>query len=131
MAMLKAQRTTDPLDAIEPVMDCETLVQIQKAVRQVTVSDALLDYLVRIVEASRSTESIEHGASPRGSLDMQAFSQALALLDEREYVLPDDIKRAAKLVLPHRLIIRRGHRSVSANARTIIDHIIDSVSVPV
>src|SRR5215210_2086127 len=62
VAMLKAQRSTDPLDAIEPVMDCETLVQLQKAVRAVTVSDALLDYLVRIVEASRSADSLEYGA---------------------------------------------------------------------
>ena len=131
VAMLKAQRTTDPLDAIEPVMDCETLVQLQRAVREVRISDVLLDYLVRIVEATRSAESLEHGASPRGSLDLQAFSQGLALLDQREYVLPDDIKRAARLVLPHRLIVRRGNRSVSVNARAVIDHIVDSVAVPI
>jgi MoxR-like ATPase len=131
VAMLKAQRATDPLDAIEPVMDCETLVQLQKAVREVRVTDVLLDYLVRIVEATRSAESLEHGASPRGSLDLQAFSQGVALLDGREYVLPDDIKRAARLVLPHRLIVRRGNRSVSVNARGVIDHIVDSVAVPI
>lgn len=131
IAMLKAQRAVDPLDAIEPVMDCDTLVQLQKAVRQVRVTDALLDYLVQIVEATRSADSLEHGASPRGSLDLQAFSQGVALLDERDYVLPDDIKRAARLVLPHRLIVRRGNRSVSVNARGVIDHIVDSVPVPI
>lgn len=131
VAMLKAQRATDPLDAIEPVMDCETLVQIQRAVREVTVSDALLDYLVHIVEATRTAESLEYGSSPRGSLDLQAFSQGLAMLDGRDYVLPDDIKRAARLVLPHRLITRRGNRSVSVNARNVIDHIVDSVPVPI
>src|SRR5262249_29748458 len=109
VAMLKAQRVTDPLETIEPVMDCEPLVQIQRAVRQVVSSDALLEYLVRIVEASRSAESLEYGASPRGSLDLQSFSQGLAMLDGRDYVLPDDIKRAARLVLPHRLIMRRGN----------------------
>ncbi len=131
VAMLKAQRSVDPLDAIEPVMDCETLIQLQKAVRQVKVTDALLDYLVAIVEATRSADSLEHGASPRGSLDMQAFSQGLALLNGRDYVLPDDIKRTAALVLPHRLIVRRGNRSVSVNARGVIDHIVDSVPVPI
>jgi MoxR-like ATPase len=131
VAMLKAQRATDPLDAIEPVMDCDTLVQIQRAVRTVTISDALLEYLVLIVEASRTAESLEYGASPRGSLDLQAFSQGLAMLEAREYVLPDDIKRAARLVLPHRFIMRRGNRSVTLSARSIIDHIIDSVPVPV
>jgi MoxR-like ATPase len=131
VAMLKAQRAHDPLDAIEPVMDCETLVQLQKAVREVRVADPLLDYLVAIVEATRSAESLEHGASPRGSLDLQAFSQGVALLEGRDYVLPDDIKRAARLVLPHRLIVRRGNRSVSVNARGVIDHIVDSVPVPI
>jgi MoxR-like ATPase len=131
VAMLKAQRAIDPLEAIEPVMDCDTLVEIQRAVRDVTVSDALLEYLVLIVEASRCAESLEYGASPRGSLDLQAFSQGLAMLDGRDYVLPDDIKRAARLVLPHRLIMRRGNRSVSLNARAIIDHIVDSVPVPI
>lgn len=131
VAMLKAQRMTDPLDTIEPVMDCVTLVQLQKAVRAVRITDALLDYLVRIVEATRSAETLEHGASPRGSLDLQAFSQGLALLEGRDYVLPDDIKRSSRLVLPHRLIVRRGNRSVSVNARGVIDHIVDSVAVPI
>jgi MoxR-like ATPase len=131
VAMLKAQRATDPLDAIEPVMDCETLIELQRAVRAVTITDVLLDYLVRIVEATRSAESLEYGASPRGSLDLQSFSQGVALLEGRDYVLPDDIKRAARLVLPHRLIVRRGNRSVSVNARNVIDHIVDSVPVPI
>ena len=131
VAMLKAQRMTDPLDMIEPVMDCVTLVQLQKAVRAVRITDALLDYLVRIVEATRSADTLEHGASPRGSLDLQAFSQGLALLEGRDYVLPDDIKRSSRLVLPHRLIVRRGNRSVSVNARGVIDHIVDSVAVPI
>ena len=131
VAMLKAQRATDPLDAIEPVMDCDTLVELQRAVRAVTITDALLDYLVRIVEATRCAESLEYGASPRGSLDLQSFSQGVALLDGRDYVLPDDVKRAARLVLPHRLIVRRGNRSVSVNARNVIDHIVDSVAVPI
>jgi MoxR-like ATPase len=131
VAMLKAQRTVDPLDAIEPVMDCVTLIQLQRAVRTVTISDALLDYLVRIVEATRTAESLEYGASPRGSLDLQSFSQGLALLNGRDYVLPDDIKHASRLVLPHRLIVRRGNRSVTVNARNVIDHIVESVAVPI
>jgi MoxR-like ATPase len=131
VAMLKAQRAADPIDHLKPVMDCDTLVQLQQAVREVTLTDPLLEYLVRIIEASRTAESLEYGASPRGSLDLQAFSQGVALLDGRDYVLPDDIKQAARLVLPHRLIMRRGNRSVTLNARTLIDHIIDSVPVPI
>ena len=131
MAMLKAQRSIDPLEAIEPVMDCETLLHLQKAVRAVRVTDPLLEYLVQIIEATRAAETLEYGASPRGSLDLQAFSQGIALLQGRDYVLPDDIKQAARLVLPHRLIVRRGNRSVTASARMVIDHIVDSVTVPI
>lgn len=130
ISMLKLQRASDPLDLIEPVMDCETLVSLQNSVRQVTISDVLLDYLVRIVEATRNAETLEYGASPRGSLDLQAFSQGVAMLEGRDYVLPDDIKRAARLVLPHRLITKRGTRAVSVNARSVIDHIVDSAQVP-
>jgi MoxR-like ATPase len=131
MLMLKSQRANDPLETIEPVMDCETLVQVQKAVRRVKITDALLEYLVKIVEGTRTHEALEFGASPRGSLDLQAFSQGLALLEGRDYVLPDDIKHGARLVLPHRLIARRGNRSVTANARNLIDQIIQSVPVPI
>jgi len=131
MMMLKSQRANDPLETVEPVMDCETLVQVQRAVRRVKITDALLEYLVKIVEGTRAHEALEYGASPRGSLDLQAFSQGAALLEGRDYVLPDDIKRAAKLVLPHRLIARRGNRSVAANARNLIEHIIQAVPVPI
>ena len=55
----------------------------------------------------------------------------LALLQERNYVLPDDIKQSARLVLPHRLIVRKGTRNTTASARTVIDHVVDSVPVPV
>lgn len=129
--MLRQQQTADPLDAVEPVMDRETLARIHAAVRQVTVDESLLGYLVEIVHATRTADSLEYGASPRGSLDLQLFSQATALLHGRDYVLPDDIKQSARLILPHRLITRKGTRSVTVSARTVIDHIVDSVPVPI
>lgn len=129
--MLRQQQTTDPLDRVEPVMDCQTLARIHAAVRQVTIDESLLGYLVEIVHATRATDSLEYGASPRGSLDLQLFSQATALLHGRDYVLPDDIKQSARLILPHRLIARKGTRSVTVSARTVIDHIVDSVPVPI
>ena len=131
ITMLKAQRASDPLDLIEPVMDCATLLALQKAVRQVSLAESLLDYLVRIIEATRSAEGLEYGASPRGSLDLQAFSQGLAMVDGRQYVLPDDVKRAARLVLPHRLIPRKGHRSAALTGTAIIDQIVETVPVPI
>jgi MoxR-like ATPase len=129
--MLRLQQSSDPLDRVQQVMDCPTLQKIQAGVRCVSIEDSLLKYVVDIVRATRADESLEYGASPRGSLDLQTFSQAMALLNGRNYVLPDDIKESARLVLPHRLIVKKGTRSVAMNARSVIDHIVESVPVPV
>lgn len=130
MRVLRAQQDADPLEQLAPVMSCDVLVRIQEAVRQVAVEEALLGYVVDIVHATRGVDSLEYGASPRGSLDLQRFSQAMALVNGRDYVLPDDIKQSARLVLPHRLISRKGTRSVTLSASSVIDHIVESVPVP-
>ena len=129
--LLQMQQHDDPLAKLEPVLTSDALAQVHTAVRNVAIEQSLLGYLVDIVHATRAADSLEYGASPRGSLDVQRFSQALALLAGRDYVLPDDIKQAARLVLPHRLITRRGTRAVTVTARSVIDHIIESVPVPV
>jgi MoxR-like ATPase len=128
--MLREHRTGDPLDALEPVMDCPALLRLRAAARAVSVEAALAGYMVDIVQATRQSESLEYGSSPRGSLDIQSYAQATALLAGRGHVLPDDIKLAARLVLPHRLICRRGARAVTLNTRSVVDHIVDSVPVP-
>ena len=131
VTMLRSQQRTDPLDRVEPVMDCPTLVRIQDEVRAVKTEESLFVYLVNIVQATRKTDALEYGASPRGSLDTHRFAQAKALLAGRDYVLPDDIKHAARIVLPHRLIARKGGRAVTLSARTVVDQIVDKVPVPV
>ncbi|MBL6765340.1 MAG: MoxR family ATPase [Verrucomicrobiae bacterium] len=129
--LLRQQQEHNPLEEIRPTLTCEQLEEIRHAVRHVTVDESLAGYLVDIVNATRKTDGLEYGASPRGSLDLQRFSQAAALLDGRDYVIPDDIKRAARLILPHRLIIRKGTRSVSLNATDVIDRVLESIAVPV
>ncbi len=129
--MLRQQQSANPLESLRPVLNGEALQEIHNAVRMVKLDDSLLGYLVDIVRATRLSESLEYGASPRGSLDLQIFSQARALREGRDYVLPDDIKQAARLVLPHRLICRKGTRASTLSAGAVIDHIVDSVPVPI
>ncbi len=129
--LLRQQQVEDPLAQIEAVMTCDALCEIQQAVRQVAVEDSLAGYLVDIVQSTRDADGLEFGASPRGSLDLQRFSQARALLEGRDYVLPDDIKQSARIILPHRLITRKGTRAVSVSAFAVIDHVLDAVPVPV
>lgn len=129
--VLMTQRSGQSLENIQSVMTCHDLRAIQKDVRSIRIEESLCGYIVDIVRATREEDSLEFGASPRGSLDLQRFSQAIALIEGRDYVLPDDVKSAARHVLPHRLIARKGTRSVSLNTNEVIDHIIDSVEVPV
>lgn len=129
--MLREQQNFDPLERVRPIMDCYELTVIQSAVREVRVDESLAGYVVDVVNATRQHEALEHGASPRGSLDVQAYSQALALLAGREYVLPDDVKEAARVVLPHRLIVRKGTRNVPLTAPVIVERILETVPVPV
>ena len=128
--LLRAQQANDPLESVKPVMGCEAVLRLQETIANARVEPVLASYIVDIIHATRADSAFEYGASPRGSLDVQRFAQATALLNGRDYVLPDDIKEAARLVLPHRLITRKGTRAVSANARTVIDHILNAVPVP-
>ena len=128
--MLKEQKTTFPLDKLETVLDCKTLVNIQQQVKNIEFSEELLDYLTTIIFQTRNSGNIEYGASPRGSLDLMRFSQAQALINGRDYVLPDDIKIGAPLVLGHRIIIKKGTRLTTAAQSGIIEELVESIAVP-
>jgi MoxR-like ATPase len=129
--LLREQRGGDPLDQIEAVLTCDDLILAQKAARSVRIDDSLLGYIIDIVRATRATDQLEFGASPRGSLDLQRFAQSIAFLDGRDFVLPDDVKEGARVTLPHRLITRKGTRSVSVAAGDVIDQILEKIAVPI
>jgi MoxR-like ATPase len=129
--MVRLRQTDRPVDRLEPVLPCEELVQLQKWVTEVTVTDALVDYAVAIVHRTRGAELLDHGASPRGTLDLVRFAQATALLAGRDYVLPDDIKRAAPPVLAHRVIVKRGTRRGPLDMDEFIDELVESIPVPI
>jgi MoxR-like ATPase len=128
------QRMTHPADTLRPVLTAEEVVALQKRVRDVRVDEAVLDYLLAVVAATRRAEPVELGASPRGSLSLYRACQALALVDGRDYVLPDDVKALAAPVLAHRLILKGRIASAAgarrATARKVIEEILGRVEVP-
>jgi len=130
MEMLRLQRAGSALAPVAKVMDLTTLQSLQQRVRQVRVEDSLLGYIVDLIQATRTSDSVEYGASPRGSLDLQAISQAVALSKGRDYVLPDDIKVSARYVLPHRFIIRRGVANTASESEAVLNRLLGSVPVP-
>jgi len=131
--MLRDREHSDPLDDVEPVMTGEEILELQKAVSEVSVDDAIVDYLMRIVTATRTSEMLDLGVSPRGTLALFRAAQALALSEERSYCIPDDIKRLVVPVFAHRLTVSSRYSSAlrrSAEAEAVLQEILKTVSVP-
>jgi MoxR-like ATPase len=130
--VLKQHRVGEPVDHLKAVLTQSELLSMQTAVRLVRVEDSLNDYLMDIVDATRSRDDVYLGVSTRGALIYYRACQALAYLESRDYVTPDDIKRLAVPVLSHRIL----SRSYQQNGRidtgeAIIKEIIDETPVPI
>lgn len=111
----------------------EDVVQLQDAVQRVAVEDAVVDYMLAIVERTRTHESLALGVSPRGSQALYRAVQALALLEGRDYAIPDDVKRLAAPVFAHRVVINTRTTLVQRRAdvgERIIEEILSQVEVP-
>jgi MoxR-like ATPase len=104
LAMLDAHGSSSPLEALEPVAGAEDMRDLITAVRQVHVADALKQYVISLVTATRSTPELRLGASPRATLHLLRASRARAALDGRDFVIPDDVQALALPVLSHRLL---------------------------
>lgn len=120
-----------PLESISPVTDTTEILNAQQMIRQVHVSEAVQEYLLRIVAATRSHDRVRLGVSPRGSIAFLRASQAWAALEGRDYVLPDDLKAVCCDVLSHRLLCKGAHLSQNDAARTILEEILKLTPVPI
>jgi len=128
VTILEREEHDDPLDAITSAVDLDQIIEMQQAVRAVDVVRRLKDYIVRIVAASRTHNDVALGASPRGGVALQRCAQALALLHNRTYVTPDDIKMAAPAVLAHRMMTRDRRAETAHN---VVTEILTQIRVPV
>ena len=132
MARLWLRGSETPLDGLTPVCAAEDIPAARKAVEAVAVSPKITDYVVAITSATREDAALRLGVSPRGTLHLLRMSQALAAMDGREYVLPDDVKRAAIPVLAHRVLSSAQNRlKLSRSAPEIIERIVSSIPSPV
>ena len=104
LAMLDAHGSSSPLEALEPVARAEDMRELIAAVRKVHMADALKQYVIKLVTATRSTPELRLGASPRATLHLLRASRARAALDGRDFVIPDDVQALALPVLAHRLL---------------------------
>lgn len=124
---------SEPLAEVQPVMSAEEVLDIQRAVRRVAVDEDLLSYTLEIVARTRRHEYLSLGVSPRGSMSLYRAAQALALLEGRNYAIPDDFKRLVIPVFAHRSVVSTRYASTlkrSEQAESILREILDSTPVP-
>jgi MoxR-like ATPase len=131
--VLDREQTLHPAEELQPVVSVQETLDLQHAVEKVRMDDALLDYLLAVVAATRRSELLALGVSTRGAIALQQAAKALALSRDRDYCLPDDIKDVAPVVLSHRVILNAGLVSRGRQfeeSEQIIKDLVESVPVP-
>ncbi len=127
--ILESQIKKHPIEDLEPVATSKELSEMRKKVREILVSDDVKRYIVEIVRKTRNHPSLLLGSSPRGSIFIMHLSMALAFIEDRDFVLPDDVKEAAMYVLPHRVIQSTESKLKRERKEDIINEVIESVKV--
>jgi MoxR-like ATPase len=129
--MLARFNGANPLMDMQPVADGPEIVELQRLVQQVHVSPVLSNYIVKLVQATREHPDVELGASPRATMGLYRCSQAVAAIQGRDFVGPDDIKLLAPYTLPHRIIVKSQARLRERSAEDVISDVLAKVEVPV
>jgi MoxR-like ATPase len=128
--VLDRQQFRHPMEDLEAVVSTEDLLAAQAEIRNVFVSPAVKEYVVRLVQKTRQHNDVYLGASPRGSLTLYRAAQARAAMHGRAYALPDDVKFLAPYVLSHRMIVSPSARLRNVRAHEILDVILEELPMP-
>jgi MoxR-like ATPase len=128
--ILDDQRTRHPLETIDQVVGVDELLTAQTETRTVYVDDLVKTYIVDLVGRTRRHDDVYLGASPRGSLTLYRAAQAYAALNDRDYIIPDDVKYLAPYALAHRMIVSPSARIKDVTAESILHDMLNSVPVP-
>jgi len=128
--ILNLYRQENPLDKLMPVASKEDIINIQKPVKEIKVNDEINKYIVNIIDATRNHKEIVLGGSTRASLALLRVAQATALIKNRNYVIPEDVKENVKLVLSHRIILTNGSIARGIKAENVLEEILNVVIAP-
>lgn len=128
--ILKRFQSHDPFLALAPVATPEQVAALQQERKKIRVSALVREYITTLVQATRHHGLIKFGASPRGSLALMRSAQALAALDSREFVLPDDVKALVVPVLGHRIILQENEQLRGEQPGKILMGILDKIPIP-
>jgi MoxR-like ATPase len=129
--ILRSHQQSRPIESLKPVLTIDEVVRLQTAASQVKTHDEILRYIIDIVEATRRMENVSVGVSTRGAIAMSRAVRAYALIQGREFVIPDDVKTLAVPILAHRIIPKGyAHANQRQTVEAIIEQIIDTIPVP-
>ncbi len=130
MRVLESQKEHHPLQDLSQVVSAQELMHAQAEARQIYADDLIKEYIVELANATRRHPDIYLGVSPRGSLALFRAARAYAALQDRTYVIPDDVKALLEATFAHRLIISPSARIKNVEARAVVEQIAQSVPVP-
>jgi MoxR-like ATPase len=130
ITIMEKQHYAHPIEKLGPVAHHTEVLKLENDVRQVFVDELVRQYIASLVLATRQHSGVRLGASPRGSLALFRTTQARALLQGRDYVLPDDVKYMAEPVLAHRLILHSKEQSEDRTGRSFISELLEKIPVP-
>ena len=130
LSVIEGQEQVHPVDQLQTVASSDDLIKLQEAAKNIYVDSTVREYIVSLVEATRSHEDVSLGASPRASLGMFRAVRAMAILQDRDYVIPDDVKDLAYAVLGHRVILSSSARMRGLQTSQVLDGLLETVSVP-
>ncbi len=130
LEIIERQQLTHPIEDLQPVATAEDVVHVQETIRNIYVDDLVKQYIVSLVDSTRTHEDISLGASPRASLALFRGGQAIALIRGRDFVLPDDVKDLAIPMLSHRMIVSAAARMRGVSSGDVVSTILDVTPVP-
>ncbi len=128
--LLLAGGVEDELDRLQVVLDGDEVRELQRRVGEVRVVEKVADYVLAVADRTRKAEEFQLGVSTRAALGLQRAAQALALIEGRDFVVPDDVQRLAVPVLAHRVVLRRGASGLDS-ARRAVAQLVGTVPVPI
>ena len=130
LEIVERQQMAHPIDTLTPVAEADEVVELQRAIREIYVDTLVKQYIVSLVDATRSHPDVALGASPRASLALFRGGQAVALIRGRDYVLPDDVKALAVPMLSHRMIISAAARMRGVDSSEAVETILEQTAIP-
>lgn len=130
--VLRTHQVSKPIHSLKPVLSCEQIVEIQREVANIRVDESINRYILDFVDATRNNDEILVGVSTRGAIALSRAAQAFALIEGRNYVVPDDIKALAVPVCAHRVMSKTYlHGNQRETVEAVVERIVESIDVPI